>query len=262
MRQHGPDPELRVAHVHWTASPVTGGVEVHCSSLTEQLAGAGLNTRLLSGTPEADTGEYRPALDIGKKAGDAGEIALLAEELAQFELALAAAELGFAWQGEGPPDHPAAVSHWQAAAFCQWLSARTGRLVRLPSEREWERAARGSDAREFPWGDRFDPACANTRESGAGTTAPVGSFPRGASPYRVLDMAGNLDEWTITPYAPYPGAPGDVCATEDWALSPFVTRGGGFNHTRDAARCARRHGVYDDSPVGFRVVSVSGAASG
>jgi formylglycine-generating enzyme required for sulfatase activity len=178
------------------------------------------------------------------------------------ELALAAAELGFAWQGEGPPDHPAAVSHWQAAAFCQWLSARTGRLVRLPSEREWERAARGSDAREFPWGDRFDPACANTRESGAGTTAPVGSFPRGASPYRVLDMAGNLDEWTITPYAPYPGAPGDVCATEDWALSPFVTRGGGFNHTRDAARCARRHGVYDDSPVGFRVVSVSGAASG
>jgi glycosyltransferase involved in cell wall biosynthesis len=86
MRPHDPGRELRVAHVHWTAPPVTGGVEVHCSSLTEQLAGTGMDVRLLSGTPEADTGEYRPVLDIGKKAGDALQIALLAEELAHFDV--------------------------------------------------------------------------------------------------------------------------------------------------------------------------------
>jgi formylglycine-generating enzyme required for sulfatase activity len=170
----------------------------------------------------------------------------------------AASGLGLEWHAHAGDDHPAIVSFWQAAAFCGWISEISGQLVRLPQEHEWEKAARGEDSREFPWGDDFGSSLANTAELGLGGTTPVGSFPLGASPYGLLDAAGNLDEWTITPYSPYLGAPEDVPEMEDWARSPFVTRGGGFNHTRDAARCARRHGVYDSGPVGFRVVTLGG----
>jgi formylglycine-generating enzyme required for sulfatase activity len=142
---------------------------------------------------------------------------------------------------------------WQAVAYCEWFIETQGSSVRLLTEIEWERAARGDDAREYPWGDRFDPARANTMEAGVGGTTPVGSYPAGASPFGLLDAAGNLDEWTLTPYAPYPGAPEGVPRAEPCAISPMVTRGGGFNHTRDAARCARRHGLYRPGPVGFRL---------
>lgn len=169
------------------------------------------------------------------------------------QLAPVAAVLGLSWTPGGPPDHPAAVGWAGATQVAEWLAARTGRVLRLPTESEWERAARGDDGREFPWGDRFDPAAANIGPGSAGGTTPVGSRPAGASPYGLLDLAGNLDEWTSTVYAPYPGAPPGVPAVEDWALDPHVTRGGGWNHGWDAARCARRHGLYDDGPVGFRL---------
>lgn len=167
---------------------------------------------------------------------------------------LAAGDLGLDWRAEHGPDHPAAVSHGEAVAFCEWAADQLGESIRLATEAEWELAAKGTDGRVFPWGDRFSSSLANTRESGTGQTVPVGSFPAGRSPVGLLDAAGNLDEWTSTVYAPYPGAPAEVPELEDWALSPFVTRGGGFNHTRDAARCVRRHGLYEPGPVGFRVV--------
>jgi formylglycine-generating enzyme required for sulfatase activity len=146
----------------------------------------------------------------------------------------------------------------EAEAFCAWYSEAAGEGARLPSEIEWERAARGHEEREYPWGERFDPACGNLAEAGVGTTTPVGSYPSGASPFGLLDMAGNTDEWTSTLYAPYPGAPPDVPALEAWALDPHVVRGGSWRHFRDLARCARRHGLYPntngETGVGFRLV--------
>jgi formylglycine-generating enzyme required for sulfatase activity len=76
--------------------------------------------------------------------------------------------------------------------------------VRLPTEDEWERAARGDDVREYPWGDAFDPGRANLAEAGLERTSVVGTFPRGASPFGLLDLAGNVDEWTPRCIAPIP----------------------------------------------------------
>jgi formylglycine-generating enzyme required for sulfatase activity len=85
---------------------------------------------------------------------------------------------------------------WEAKAFCEWAVAATGEMIRLPTETEWERAARGDDAREYPWGELFDLRRANLAELGIGHAIPVGSLPSGASPFGVLDMIGNVDEWT------------------------------------------------------------------
>ncbi|MFI0424833.1 formylglycine-generating enzyme family protein [Spongiactinospora sp. 9N601] len=139
---------------------------------------------------------------------------------------------------QAPTDHPVIGVTWQEAVdYCHWLGERLGGLdVRLPTEGEWERAARGDDDRT---------GLANLVDLGIGTTTPVGSFPGGAGPFGVLDMSGNADEWTSTLYAPYPGAPADVPTTEGRAFDPHITRGGAFRHDRDLARCARRHGGYE-----------------
>ncbi|MGW0062606.1 formylglycine-generating enzyme family protein [Streptosporangium sandarakinum] len=165
---------------------------------------------------------------------------------------------------QAPADHPVIGVTWQEATdYCRWLGERLGGVeVRLPTEDEWERAARGDDDREFPWGEEYRTGLANLVDLGIGTTTPVGSFPEGASPFGVLDMAGNADEWTSTLYAPYPGAPLEVPRTEDWAFDPHITRGGAFRHDRDLARCARRHGAYERDLVaiglGFRLASSAG----
>ncbi len=111
-----------------------------------------------------------------------------------------------AWTGGRPPPgregHPVVlVSHADATAYAAWLSRTTGRVWRLPTELEWEKAARGTDGRQFPWGDEFDPTRLNSHDLGPFTTTPVGAFPSGASPYGVLDAAGQVFEWTSTPAA-------------------------------------------------------------
>ncbi|HEX6292666.1 MAG TPA: formylglycine-generating enzyme family protein [Herpetosiphonaceae bacterium] len=102
-------------------------------------------------------------------------------------------------------DHPVVDVSWhEAQALCAWLVEQTGQRYRLPTEAEWEKAARGSDGRAFPWGDEFDLRRCNVRESGLGMTTPVGSYLAGASPYDCLDMAGSVWEWTQSLQAPYP----------------------------------------------------------
>jgi formylglycine-generating enzyme required for sulfatase activity len=103
------------------------------------------------------------------------------------------------------PNHPVVgVSWYEAAAFCNWLSEklseRAGRAVtvRLPSEAEWEKAARGTDGRRYPWGKDITPEYANYDQTGIGATSAVGMFPKGASPCGLLDAAGNVWEWTLS----------------------------------------------------------------
>lgn len=158
-----------------------------------------------------------------------------------------------------PGDHPVnGVSFQMAVRFCERASDVTGQVLRLPTESEWERACRGDDGREYPWGSSYATGLANLRDLGRGRTVPVGTFRDGASPYGLLDMAGNVDEWTSTSYAPYAGAPAEVPAVESWAVDPHVTRGGDWMDDRDLARCARRHAVYPPRRgAGFRVASNS-----
>lgn len=158
---------------------------------------------------------------------------------------------------ETEPDDPAhGITFAMAQAFCRWESERTSHAVRLLTELEWERAARGSDGRTYPWGEHYDPTRCNLAEAGLGRPMSVYAHPTGASPFGILDMAGNVDEWTCSPYAAYENAPSDVPGAESWALDPHVTRGGAWYHHRDLARCARRHGVYHRyDGVGLRLAS-------
>jgi formylglycine-generating enzyme required for sulfatase activity len=147
------------------------------------------------------------------------------------------------------------VSWFEAQAYCRWLSAQVGIRYRLPSEAEWEKAARGTDGREFPWGDDFDPAKANTLESNLGATTPVDQYPQGASLYGLNDAAGNAFEWTADWYKPYPG--GDAAASADYGERFRVVRGGSWRRPKDYARCAFRQRDIPSfffANVTFRVV--------
>jgi formylglycine-generating enzyme required for sulfatase activity len=155
-------------------------------------------------------------------------------------------------------NHPVCgLAETDVDAYLRWLSDRHGHAYRLPTEAEWEHAAKGFDGREFPWGDEFDPALANTRESGIHTTTPVGAYPAGASPFGLLDMAGNVEEYVADEYAPYPGGIGIVDHLVETLGRYRVSRGGSFARFGDLARTRRRHGAFPGPlyPCGFRVAA-------
>lgn len=157
-----------------------------------------------------------------------------------------------------PADHPVwGVSFADAEAFAVWAGGVSGRRFRLPTEAEWEFAARGFGRADYPYGAEFSAERANTVESGIGTTTPVDRYARWASPFGVCDLAGNVEEWVSGRYAPYPGGrlvEDDLTA----ALGPGyrILRGGSFARGGDLSRCARRHGPYPAAEyryTGFRV---------
>ncbi|MEU3986178.1 SUMF1/EgtB/PvdO family nonheme iron enzyme [Streptomyces sp. NPDC026672] len=165
------------------------------------------------------------------------------------------------WQFGIYPAHLANHPVWTvppeaADAYADWLSRRTGRAFRLPTEAEWEYAAGGGDGREFPWGEGFGPDRANTVEHGPLTTTPVGIYPAGRSPFGADDMGGNVEEYVADDYRPYPGGE----AVDDDLLRTTaayrIARGGSFTRYGDLARCRRRHGWYRKPfyAMGFRLV--------
>ena len=114
---------------------------------------------------------------------------------------------GITWEKQlARPTHPVVLVAWPAAhTYAMWLAERTGQPWRLPTEAEWEKAARGVDGRRYPWGDAWDPTRANTSDGGPGDSTPVGAYgARGASPFGALDMAGNVWEWVSSLVQPYP----------------------------------------------------------
>jgi formylglycine-generating enzyme required for sulfatase activity len=154
---------------------------------------------------------------------------------------------------QDPDNHPVRYVNWNdALAYCNWLSEKSGLPVTLPSEAEWEKAARSTDGRIYPWGDEFDKNKCNTYESGIENTTPVGKYsPAGDSPYGCADMAGNVWEWTRSKYKPYPYHTED--GREDLQGNDFrVVRGGSWNFTQYSARASARssHSPYLRNPAG------------
>jgi formylglycine-generating enzyme required for sulfatase activity len=166
------------------------------------------------------------------------------------------------WEGGKPPkgkeDHPVFYVSWHdAMAYCNWLAEVTGKPYRLPSEAEWEKGARGSDGRIYPWGNRWDAERCNNLQGGPLDSTPVGAYPEGASPYGLLDMAGNVWEWTRSLYRDYPYDPED--GREDVkAKGGRVLRGGSWYSSLVGARCIVRVRYVPDVSyyfIGFRLVS-------
>jgi|GEM_PF-1311923 len=180
----------------------------------------------------------------------------------------------YTWQNPGfnqGDNHPVVNVSWNdAKEYCTWLSNTKGLQLTLPTEAQWEKGARGTDRRKYPWGDHepfnngkwYANYDANDRDKkgadGYDYTSPVGSFPLGASPYGLLDMAGNVWEWCSDRYGKeyYKVSPGSNPvgpSTGDY----WVLRGGSWLSNDADLRCSARHYLdpgYWDYTYGFRVV--------
>ncbi|MDJ0594128.1 MAG: formylglycine-generating enzyme family protein [Pleurocapsa sp. MO_226.B13] len=175
------------------------------------------------------------------------------------------------WQNRLPSkrihNHPVVdISWFDAIKFCNWLRELTEKPYRLPTEAEWEKAARGVNAQLFPWGNQWEENCANTNEYSGYKSVAVNEFPKAKSPYDVLNMAGNVYEWTSSLWGsssgnktefPYPYTPGDGREALDAPLGILrIIRGGAFSRSKRHARCACRDKLLPTSyrpDVGFRL---------
>jgi formylglycine-generating enzyme required for sulfatase activity len=170
------------------------------------------------------------------------------------------------WNNGTPPEgrdqHPVTlIGYEDASAYCAWLASKTGKPVRLPTEAEWEKAARGGlEGRKFPWGDTLDPECAHFLPH-AGMkakrgTAPVASYP--ANSFKLHDMAGNVWEWVADWYAAKYYSSSQYLNPQgpDSGLMRIVRGGAWVNADGRYLRCAYRHKVPPDSyaySIGFRI---------
>jgi formylglycine-generating enzyme required for sulfatase activity len=147
---------------------------------------------------------------------------------------------------KGEDDFPVThVTWYEAGAYAAWAGKR------LPTEAEWEKAARGTDKREFPWGNNWDP---KRIVFGRSRSDKVGQFPTNASPYGALDMAGNVYEWTQSWYDAYPNAP---IKFPEYGEKMKVIRGGGFEGYDSIARTYYRSVAFPGTRsewIGFRCV--------
>jgi len=150
-------------------------------------------------------------------------------------------------------DYPVVWVGWhQARSYCEWVDRR------LPTEAEWEKAARGTDERRYPWGEKISCSFANYAGGCGGDTSPVGSYPDGASPFGALDMAGNVFEWVNSLYADYTYEAGigreNITDEDNWR----VLRGGSWHTDGRGTRTAHR-GASDPGMArpdgGFRCAS-------
>ena len=206
------------------------------------------------GIPEAWLEKSTPRHRVDLDAFEVAVHPVTEAEWARFLAETGVDERPAHWPGLEPPrgraNHPLHGVSWRAVLlYTEWLSELTGSAFRVPTEAEWERAARGTDARAHPWGEVFSAARCNTREGGIGDTTPVGVYPDGASACGALDMAGNVEEWVADLYRPYPGT---VFRDPDYG-SYRMTRGGVWTLDGDLARCDRRHGAAFAGPTGFRL---------
>jgi serine/threonine-protein kinase len=150
-------------------------------------------------------------------------------------------------------NYPVINVTWEnATQYCSFANKR------LPTEAQWEKAARGTDGSIYPWADLFDVNKLNSSEGGKGDTTPVGSYPSGASPYGAMDMAGNVWEWIADGYD-------SGCYKNSQMQNPIgppggqfrVVRGGSWRHYHGLVRAASRYGAppgYSYDSVGFRCV--------
>ncbi len=161
-----------------------------------------------------------------------------------------------AWVDGRPPaereDHPVVlVSHADAEAYAAWFSDVTGESWRLPTEIEWEKAARGLGAYTFPWGNDWDPESLNSHDQGPYDTEPVGSYLHGASPFDMLDAAGQVYEWTASRSGAASGS----------GETRFFVKGGSWDDKGcGVCRPAARHARPADLKhilIGFRLVKDS-----
>jgi len=160
----------------------------------------------------------------------------------------------------GKQHHPVTgVKYFNALAFCEWLSILVGVHIVLPTEAEWEKAARGVDGRIWPWGNHPPNSSLCNFNSKMDDTTPVGKYsPQGDSPYGCADMSGNVWEWTANVFKPYPFK--NEITSEDLDITAHhVLRGGAFFVFRWLTRCAVRAfdipGNFWWEGIGFRIAT-------
>jgi formylglycine-generating enzyme required for sulfatase activity len=156
------------------------------------------------------------------------------------------------------PNQPVVgVTWYMCRDFCRWLSVQTGLHIRLPSEAEWEAAARGGDGRRYPWGDKWQDDRAATEEDqetrGTRRSTPVGCYPQGAAPNGARDMAGNVWEWTHTPWAKNRDPPRSTEVADDAKL--FTLKSGSYRQSSTYVRCAARD---RNIPYNYGIISDDG----